>query len=118
MWLRENVLNMRQKERQAFLLALFLLILTSYFSVGYHHFDEHFQILEFAGLKLDLTTQSELPWEYHSQMRAALQPAIVVGAHAAFRVLGLAENPFTIAFLLRCTSAILSLVAKIGRAHV
>ena len=49
--------------------SIVILVLTSVFSLGYFHFDEHFQILEFALLKLNLTTAGNLPWEYQSQIQ-------------------------------------------------
>ena len=87
-----------------------ILFIASIFSLGYHHLDEHFQLLEFASLKLGLTTEENLPWEYHNQMRPSLQPWIVVGV---YKTLGLIEinSPFSIAFVLRLMSASLSLVA-------
>ncbi len=69
---------MQKKEKTIYILCIITLVLTSIFSLGYHHFDEHFQILEFAGSKLDLTTPNNLPWEYDYQMRPAIQPAIAV----------------------------------------
>jgi len=95
------------KERQICVFSVTLLVLASFFSVGYHHFDEHFQILEFAGLKLGLTTANDLPWEYHNQMRPAFQPAITVIIYKILCVFGL-QNPFTIAFILRLISAVLA----------
>ncbi len=60
-------------------IGLFLFVLghacAAYFSFGYNHPDEHFQILEFAdyfiGLKAD---SSSLPWEFRSQIRPWFQP--------------------------------------------
>ena len=48
-----------------------------FFSEGYYHFDEHFQVIEFAGLKFGINQASDLPWEYHSQLRSGLMPLIV-----------------------------------------
>ena len=66
------------KKNYIYLLSILTLIITAFFSSGYYHFDEHFQILEFAGLKLKMTLATNLPWEYTYQMRPAIQPAIVV----------------------------------------
>lgn len=90
-----------------YLLSAVILILTSVFSLGYFHFDEHFQILEFAGLKLDLTTPENLPWEYHYQMRPSVQPLIVVCLYRLLSLFGI-SSPFAITFLLRLLSAAFS----------
>jgi GPI mannosyltransferase 3 len=92
------------KKNSIYLLSILALIITAFFSSGYYHFDEHFQILEFAGLKLNVTVAANLPWEYTYQMRPAIQPSIVVFVFKFFNVLGV-NNPFTIAFVLRILSA-------------
>ena len=89
--------------------AIFLLF-ASIFSLGYHQYDEHFQILEFAGLKLQLTSAEDLPWEFHNQMRPAIQPLIVYVTHCFMGLFG-EVNPFHLAFVLRLISAALSFLA-------
>ncbi len=97
-------------EHNAYRLSILVLVITCVFSVGYHHFDEHFQLLEFAGIKLGLNTPEELPWEYHEQMRPAFQPFIV---YCTAKILGLVnlDDPFTITLVLRIFSAALSFIA-------
>lgn len=92
-----------------YLLAGLLLLITAWCSSGNHQGDEHFQILEFAAYKLGLATSSDLAWEYHKQMRPALQPAL---AYLAYRVVGLGgeANPFHLAFLLRVVSGAFTLL--------
>jgi phosphatidylinositol glycan class B len=80
--------------------GLFVTLLTSWFSVGYYHPDEHFQVLEFAGYRLGLSPAADLPWEFREQIRPALQPTIACGVIAAARTAGI-EDPFIHAFLLR-----------------
>jgi phosphatidylinositol glycan class B len=92
------------KLKYIYSLSILLLIITAFYSSGYYHFDEHFQILEFAGLKLNLTSAINLPWEYQYQMRPAIQPALVVLLYNIFNVFGL-NNPFTITIFLRILSA-------------
>jgi phosphatidylinositol glycan class B len=87
--------------------SIIILIITAIFSTGYHHYDEHFQILEFAGLKLKLISAENLPWEYQYQIRSATQPAMVVVLYRFFNLIGI-ESPFMIAFLLRLISAALA----------
>ena len=98
------------KRWQVLLLSSVALLILAVFSVGYYHPDEHFQILEFAGLKLNLTRAEFLPWEYHSQMRPAIQPAIVVFAHRIFALFG-GSDPFAITIFLRIISGALSFTA-------
>lgn len=96
-----------EKPWQIYLLSASALLILAYSSIGYYHPDEHFQILEFAAWKLNLTPPGELAWEFHYQMRPAIQPAIVVAIHHIFAFFG-CKNPFTIAFFLRILSACLS----------
>ena len=93
-----------------YLVSIIALLILAYFSVGYLHPDEHFQILEFAAWKLHLTTQDQLAWEFPSRMRPAIQPAIVVAIHHLFALFG-CRNPFTIALFLRILSSALSFSA-------
>jgi hypothetical protein len=103
---------MRLKENHIYLLSILFLVITSIFSVGYHQFDEHFQILEFAGLKLGLTIPGNLPWEYHEQIRSSIQPTIAVLLYRLMNLIGLG-NPFLVAFVLRLISAALSFVSML-----
>jgi len=100
-----------------FKIGTIFLFVGALFSAGYFHFDEHFQILEFAGLKLGLTQESNLPWEYHEQMRPALQPGIVYMVYSFFRLIGI-ENPFLVATSLRLLTVGLSvLLFKYAQRH-
>lgn len=92
------------------MLSAAVLILLSFVSVGYYHPDEHFQIMEFAAWKLNMAAPGDLAWEFHYQMRPALQPAIVVGVYKMFAFLGFG-NPFAVATFLRLLSAALSFTA-------
>lgn len=99
-----------QKPWSIYLFSATALLILAYFSVGYYHPDEHFQILEFAAWKLHLTSPDELPWEFHFQMRPSIQPAMVVAIHNIFSLFG-CSNPFSIAFFLRILSAAISFTA-------
>lgn len=98
---------MQKNNRHVVLLCLLGFLLCSIFSIGFHHYDEHFQILEFAALKLNLCSPENLPWEYHNQMRPAIQPAMVVALYKLLSLIGLG-SPFVISFLLRLLSAALA----------
>jgi len=86
--------------RNIFILSLFVFIVTAYFSEGYHHPDEHFQIFEFANYKLGNSLSTDLPWEFNAQSRQAF-PAyiafIIVKILYSIKI----SNPFFIAFILR-----------------
>lgn len=88
------------------------LLTGAFFSEGYHQIDEHFQILEFAGYKLGITSSSELPWEFRAQIRSAFQPAIVYWFYKAFTWLKY-PNPFWVAISLRMLSAIISFCSMV-----
>ncbi len=93
-------------KQKIYYLSAALLFLSAVFSLGHHHFDEHFQILEFAGLKLGLTNIEQLPWEYEAQMRSTIQPLMVILLYKCFALFSL-PNPFFLAFFLRLLSATL-----------
>lgn len=93
-------------ERRCLLLAVALVVVGAWFSIGFHHNDEHFQILEFASLKLGNTSAAELPWEYHAAIRSWLQPAIAIVVVKGLGLLG-DRDPFHAAFLLRLLSGLL-----------
>ena len=56
--------------------SLFLISVAAYFSYGFYHLDEYYQILEYTSFKLGKTPAAELAWEYHCQSRPWMQPAI------------------------------------------
>jgi phosphatidylinositol glycan class B len=82
-------------------------------SNGFHHVDEYFQTLEFAGAKLGRTPLSDLPWEYPARIRSWLQPALYVVIARGAAALGI-EDPFSWALAFRFLSGILSFLALGG----
>ena len=98
------------EDKSIYLISAIILLITALFSVGYHQFDEHFHLLEFAGLKLGLTQGNDLAWEYHYQTRAAIQPAIVVLVYSLLSLVKI-TNPFTIAIFLRVLSGLISFLS-------
>ncbi|MBL7982737.1 MAG: hypothetical protein JNL52_13125 [Flavobacteriales bacterium] len=98
--------------RAAVWIGALVLAITAFFSLGVHHADEHYQILEFAGWKLGITPASELPWEFGERMRPALQPAIVVAVHRSLALLG-EPDPFTVSLIVRLLTAVLSFTAAV-----
>jgi phosphatidylinositol glycan class B len=91
------------------LLGLALFTLVAVRSEGFYHADEHFQLLEFANYKLGQTPAADLPWEFRSQIRPTLQPAIAVGVIRAARAAGI-TSPFSWALLLRLLSGWLAVL--------
>jgi len=99
---------MKKLHKYLFLLAIVVFLITALFSKGFHHFDEHFQILEFASSKTGMTTTSDLPWEYESKIRPTLQPIIAVGGIKIMQTLGI-SSPFTQATIFRILAGLFSL---------
>ncbi len=67
-------------------------VLAAIFSVGYHHPDEHYQILEFANAFLGRTPYEVLPWEYAAQIRPWLQPLLMAGLFRGLEFFGLSSG--------------------------
>jgi phosphatidylinositol glycan class B len=94
-----------------FLLGLLVQVVAAWFSIGYHHPDEHFQVLEFCNYKLGFSPVTDLPWEYAAQCRPALQPLMAYGLSKLLLAAGL-YNPFTVAFVLRLLVGIFTWVVS------
>jgi phosphatidylinositol glycan class B len=90
-----------------FLLALFVQLVTAWFSIGSHHPDEHFQILEFANYKMGYSPSSDLSWEYARKCRPAIQPLIVYSLGETLSAIKV-FNPFREALILRLMMAVLT----------
>jgi phosphatidylinositol glycan class B len=103
-------MEFKRLEKRVYIISAALFFIAAVFSTGYHHFDEHFQILEFAGLKLGLTEAKYLPWEYTYQMRPALQPFLTYIISSILSFINI-NSPFSQVFVLRLISAILSFYA-------
>ena len=94
-------LFIKKPEGLALVVLAFFHLLASYFSFGFHHPDEHFQILEFANFWVGLVPDSSaLPWEFGAQIRPWFQPMIHGSAMKLAMMLNL-YNPFTMAFIFR-----------------
>jgi phosphatidylinositol glycan class B len=93
--------------RYIFLSGLLVYLVTAYFSIGYNHPDEHFQILEFCNYKLGLSSASDLPWEFNERIRPALQPTLAL-LFIKFVKWFDCNSPFTQALLIRLITALLS----------
>lgn len=106
----KKVFKLPLNELYLFLILIFVLIITSWFSIGYYHPDEHYQLLEFGYHKLFDCCIEDLPWEYAAKSRQAIQPFIVFCVGKIFTYFNV-FNPFFLAFVLRLISVFLSLFA-------
>ncbi|MBS1651821.1 MAG: hypothetical protein JSU07_07420 [Bacteroidetes bacterium] len=85
--------------------GLLALIISAWFSVGFHHPDEHVQIIEFANYKLGFNKISDLPWEYLAKIRSGFQVLVAFLFIKLCWFIGF-ENPFVIEFILRLSIGI------------
>ena len=93
--------------------SLALIVVAAFQSDGFHHPDEYFQTIEFAGAKLGRTPPKDLPWEYSARMRSWSQPALYVLEARALGTIG-ADDPFSWARAFRLTSGLLGWLAIAG----
>lgn len=100
-------------EKALFLFSAVFHVVALCYSTGYHHADEHFQILEFAAYKLGLCTHESLAWEYDAGMRSGLQPAIAYGIHKCLLFIGRQHQPFLVSDILRFFSISLGFISLI-----
>ncbi len=90
------------------LLSLVVFVLTAIANYGYHHADELFQIIEYAGIKSG-TFSPLVAWEYGYHIRPMLQPAICLVFLKLFSLLSVTD-PFTQALVMRLFASLLSYV--------
>ncbi|MBL0911428.1 MAG: hypothetical protein IBJ09_03565 [Bacteroidia bacterium] len=88
--------------------ACLVYVLTAFFSSGYYHADEQYQIIEFAGYKLGTHQPHELAWEFRERIRPSLQPVLASGVLATLSGLGI-RDVYTQAFVLRLLTALFAL---------
>lgn len=87
-------------------ISLLVHVVTLLLAVSPWHPDEQFQVLEFAFARAGYAPLEILPWEYHQQIRSALQPTVAMMPLVFLRALGI-DSPFVWVLLLR----LLTLVA-------
>jgi phosphatidylinositol glycan class B len=95
--------------RNTFLIACAVYLFTAYNSIGFYHADEHYQILEFANMKLGDSPANELPWEYNAQIRPVAQVSFAMVTISFLKLISI-TNPYTQVFVLRCITAFLMLL--------
>ncbi|MDX1349596.1 MAG: hypothetical protein R3279_05080 [Putridiphycobacter sp.] len=84
--------------------ALLFFIVMAVKSTGYYHADEHYQIIEFAGKKLQTHTDEDMVWEYHHRIRPTLQPTIAYYVISIAKAVGW-SNPYDQTLILRLLTA-------------
>lgn len=94
-------------EKQILFWGLLAHLIAAWFSVGFHHPDEHYQIVEFANYKIGspLTPANKLAWEYGTRIRPGLQPFMAFALLKAYHAVGLTD-PYNYTFLLRLISGL------------
>ncbi len=95
-------------ERYFFLTALVVYIVVAWFSTGFYHGDEHYQLIEFAAYKMGNVSPDELAWEFDARVRPALQPFIAFIVIKLLQSISIAD-PYMQAFVLRLLTALLAL---------
>lgn len=85
-------------------------ILCAYFSTGFYHFDEHFQILEFLNFKQGGISAEELTWEYERMVRPWLQVYIYYFTIIPFKFLGI-DSPFSQALIIRQFTGLIGFIS-------
>ena len=88
-------------------MGLVVHVIAAIYSEGFHHPDEHFQILEFSNYKLGNSTIADLAWEFDAKTRATLQPFMALIAIKLLNFAGI-NNPFVWAFVLRLLTGVLA----------
>lgn len=94
-------------KNKIYFISIVTLLISSIFSVGFFHPDEHYQILEFANYKMGNINATQLPWEFQAKIRPTLQPIFALFSIKLLNSISI-SSPFTIAFILRLISSILS----------
>ena len=95
-------------ERYFFLTALVVYIVAAWFSTGFYHGDEHYQLIEFAAYKMGTVSPEGLAWEFSARVRPALQPFIAFIIIKLLQVFSIGD-PYIQAFILRLLTALMAL---------
>jgi len=96
--------------KKILILAIVIHSVAAWFSSGWHHPDEHFQLIEFSQFIAGNTQADVLPMEYHQAMRPSLQVWLSYVQISILKSIGI-QNPFTISFILRLLIAIAGIYA-------
>ena len=97
-------------EQTVFVIAIIWYTITAWFSSGYIHLDEQYQIIEFAGYINGWNNANELAWEFSSQIRSSIQPFLCASFFKFCEWINV-TNPFHQAFVLRLITALFSVLS-------
>lgn len=102
--------NQFQDNRVSILLIItaIVYIIAAWYNVGYYHADEHYQLIEFSGLKLGWNDKHNLAWEFHSMIRPTFQVWVCYLVLGFFKILGIGD-PYFQSFILRLITAFLTI---------
>lgn len=98
-----KALTPKQKENLSYLIIISMGLCCAYFSVGFHHPDEHFSVLELMNWKKGDTSWNQFNWDVQRYMRPFLLPGLLY-FYSSFLDFITVTNPFTQAFLFRVTA--------------
>lgn len=96
--------------RLIFGIAAIIYTITAINSLGYYHADEHFQLIEFASLKLGTNTPIDLAWEYSANIRSTIQPYICYVIFQSLTFFNFTDA-YTQTLVLRLITALMALIA-------
>lgn len=96
--------------------SLLVHVVDAWLQQGVHHCDEHFQVLEWLGVLQGTVKPEELTWEYAARIRSWTQPMLYAAVVLPLRVLGILEDPFATARLLRVLSSCWGWLGSMGMA--
>lgn len=74
MILDQSIHSIMLTRKIIFIIACFVYGTFAIYNNGFYHYDEHYQLIEFAEFKSGHNKPSDLAWEYHAQIRSAVQP--------------------------------------------
>ena len=99
------------------IIAAIVYIISAWYNIGYYHADEHYQLIEFSGLKLGWNNKNNLAWEFHSMIRPSFQVWVCYLLFGFFNILGISD-PYILSFILRLVTAFLAIVGIYVFSHV
>jgi phosphatidylinositol glycan class B len=106
-WLERLLLR---HERRLVPFSLAMILITAWSSATFFQADEHWQVIEFMGLKMGTTTAAELPWEWSARIRPWFQPWLYYWLLRPLTASGVAD-PFVHTLVLRLVSGLFAFVA-------
>ncbi len=97
-------------ERYSLLAAMALYVVAAWFSTGFYHGDEHYQLIEFAAFKMGTVAPDGLAWEFETRVRPSIQPFIAFVVIKSLGVISI-DDPYLQAFVLRLVTALMALTS-------